>query len=177
MDEPKATRLWQTSGDWGARLHYPNRADNPRHPSMIKKHPLLSFFSLTIGCGFILRLIEQSLGMAVPNLPFSWISFLPFALYWPLFDPGPLGEEGGWRGFALPRLQQSFSSFWSGVILGIIWSIWHMAAFYIATLNQSSVMFPLFMLGNITLALFMTAVYNATRGNIPLMIVSTGYTI
>jgi len=87
------------------------------------------------------------------------------------FGGGPLAEEPGWRGFALPRLQQHFSPYWSGVVLGVIWSVWHLPAFYISTLSQSGLIFPLFMLGNISLVLFMTSIYNATQGNIPLMIV------
>ncbi|MBM4426771.1 MAG: CPBP family intramembrane metalloprotease [Chloroflexi bacterium] len=142
-----------------------------RYLEFTKLRWYLILFGGILGYGFILRFIEQSLGLPVPSLPFSWISFLPFALYWPLYDPGPFGEEGGWRGFALPRLQQHFSPYWSGVVLGVIWSVWHLPAFYISTLSQSGLIFPLFMLGNISLVLFMTSIYNATQGNIPLMIV------
>ena len=38
---------------------------------------------------------------------------------------GPLGEEAGWRGFALPRLQARFSPLKASLILGGIWSFWH----------------------------------------------------
>ncbi len=109
--------------------------------------------------------------MSVPNLPFSWYSFIPFAIYYVLDDPGPLGEEGGWRGFALPLLQRRFPPFLASIILGAVWSIWHLPAFYISTLNQSNLSFPVWLLGNITLVTFMAYAYNATRGNIPLMIV------
>jgi membrane protease YdiL (CAAX protease family) len=40
-----------------------------------------------------------------------------------------LPEEIGWRGFALPRMQQRFGPFWSSVILGILWSFWHLLYF------------------------------------------------
>ena len=35
------------------------------------------------------------------------------------------GEEIGWRGFALPRLQQRWTAFMSSIILGLIWWVWH----------------------------------------------------
>ena len=129
-------------------------------------------FGGIVGFGFLLRIIEESIGVEVPVLSFSWFSFIPYALYWILFDPGPLSEEGGWRGFALPLLQRHFSPFWSAIILGTVWTIYHLPAFYISTLNQSSFAstFPLFLISTVMLTMFMTYAYNATRGNIPLMI-------
>jgi CAAX protease family protein len=41
------------------------------------------------------------------------------------FDGGGLMEEIGWRGFALPRLQVKFTPLKSSIILGVIWSLWH----------------------------------------------------
>lgn len=47
-----------------------------------------------------------------------------------LFGPnllgGPLGEESGWRGYALPRLQCCFSPLASSLILGFLWANWHL---------------------------------------------------
>lgn len=37
-----------------------------------------------------------------------------------------MGEEIGWRGFALPRMQQRWTAFTSSLILGTIWTIWHL---------------------------------------------------
>lgn len=142
-----------------------------RYLDLVRLRWYLAAFSGIVGFGVSLRYLEQALGMEVPNPPFSPSSFLAFALYWIVFDPGPPGEEGGWRGFALPLLQRRFSPFWASVILGAIWSIWHLPAFYISTLSQSSFLFPLFVIYNTALAIFMTHVYNATNGNILLMIV------
>lgn len=41
------------------------------------------------------------------------------------FEGGGLMEEIGWRGFALPHLQIKFTPLQSSIILGVIWSLWH----------------------------------------------------
>ena len=65
---------------------------------------------------------------------FSWHSLfigLPLAVFSSqiIVDRGPLCEELGWRGFALPRLLQYFSPLVSAVILSVIWGLFHLIAF------------------------------------------------
>jgi uncharacterized protein len=47
------------------------------------------------------------------------------AAYAAHFFFGPLFEESGWRGFALPRMQHRHGPLWGTLLLGIIWSAWH----------------------------------------------------
>jgi len=45
---------------------------------------------------------------------------------------GAPGEEAGWRGFALPRLQEIHGPVKASLILGIIWSFWHLPLWIIS---------------------------------------------
>jgi membrane protease YdiL (CAAX protease family) len=40
------------------------------------------------------------------------------------------GEEIGWRGFALPTLQKNHSFLISTLVIGLVWALWHLPAFF-----------------------------------------------
>lgn len=44
---------------------------------------------------------------------------------------GAVGEELGWRGFALPRLLETTAPFWATVLLSVIWGAWHLPGFWL----------------------------------------------
>lgn len=96
--------------------------------------------------------------------PFSpWYLALP-ALAHALFL-GPI-EEFGWRGFALPLLQRRFAPFWAGLILGIIWAVWHIPAFLISGTVQSAWSFGPFFVGVVAISVILTPFFNASRGSL-----------
>jgi uncharacterized protein len=109
----------------------------------------------------------------------AWLSGEPFeygkghkelALYPILLslvlDPGPLGEELGWRGFALPRLLQRYSALTASVLLGSIWGLWHLPAFVLSGLPQNQLSLPAFLVGTVALAVLMTWVFQHTKGSL-----------
>jgi membrane protease YdiL (CAAX protease family) len=46
------------------------------------------------------------------------------------------GEEVGWRGFAMPRLQEKFGFWIACVIVGVLWALWHLPLFYMPSMPQ-----------------------------------------
>lgn len=78
---------------------------------------------------------------------------------------GPV-EEFGWRGVALPILQRHMAPLWAGLIIGAVWGLWHLPAFYLSGTVQSGWGFAPFFVGNVCLSLIVTPLFNASRGSI-----------
>jgi len=87
-----------------------------------------------------------------------------------------VGEEMGWRGFALPTLQAKYSALKSALILGLFWAGWHIPAFfYLPTyMRLGFTILPMFILGIITGSIVYTWLFNSTDGNILIAILFHG---
>ena len=82
-----------------------------------------------------------------------------------------LGEEPGWRGFALPRLQHGRSALWATVILSIGWGLWHVPYFFYRYHLASATEYVGFYLGLFAGAVWLTFLYNSTGGSTLLVVV------
>lgn len=87
---------------------------------------------------------------------------LPFFL----FDALANGEEMGWRGYVLPRLQARYSLFVSSLILALVWWFWHLPKF-LAPENNAS--FGLYFLEMVPKTILYTWLYQHTRGSLLLV--------
>lgn len=97
----------------------------------------------------------------VPDGPI-WL-VLPLLLLYHILVRG-IGEEVGWRGFALPHLQSRQTSLTASMILGVLWSLWH---FHPANFPGLLSISGIFIFANIFLTTFIfTWVYNHTQGSI-----------
>jgi len=83
-----------------------------------------------------------------------------------------LGEETGWRGYALPRLQRKYSATTSTLILAVFWAFWHLPAFfYRDTYIQLGFLgFPMFLISITFASMVFTWLYNSTGGSLLLVI-------
>ena len=83
-----------------------------------------------------------------------------------------LGEETGWRGFALPHLQKTRSAASATLILALLWATWHLpAVFFRDTYIKLGLLgFPMFAVSILCTAMVFTWLYNSTQGSVFLAI-------
>jgi len=81
--------------------------------------------------------------------------------------PGVFAEELGWRGFALPRLQERRNALLSSVVLGIFWGLWHIPLFVYFDYALPTLIVELFTF--VPATVLYTWVYNNTRGSLLLV--------
>lgn len=84
-----------------------------------------------------------------------------------------IGEEVGWRGFALPQLQKRHSALTATVILGVLHGLWHLPAFFYKSAYMTMGLaagLPLLTVSVVAAAIVFTWIYNSTRGSL-LMVV------
>ena len=92
-----------------------------------------------------------------------------------------IGEEIGWRGYALPKLQTGYSALVSSMILGVLWVLWHLPLFFNPATSYSNTPFWAFLVfmlpfpilyrwildrtgGSVLMAMILHAVTNASTG-------------
>ncbi|WP_394121969.1 CPBP family intramembrane glutamic endopeptidase [Planococcus donghaensis] len=91
------------------------------------------------------------------------VSILYMLLNLPLFIIGGGLEELGWRGFLQPRLEKAAGYIFSVLIVGILWSIWHLPLWLIVGTTQSAIPFGIYALLGIILSFTFTSIYKYTR--------------
>ena len=85
-----------------------------------------------------------------------------------LFLGAGLGEELGWRGFALPRLQSRMNALRASLVLGAFWGAWHFPNLWWPGEDPwiRAYQYPRIFLGSIAVAVIYTWVYNSTKGSL-----------
>jgi membrane protease YdiL (CAAX protease family) len=114
----------------------------------------------------VISIVYIALGHPPVGLQAGWTIPLLLAQVFTQFFAGPASEEAGWRGFALPRLQGKYNALVSSLILGVIWTFWHLPLFYLTGATQMSIPMPIYLLLTMTLTVYMTWLYNNTGGSL-----------
>lgn len=101
----------------------------------------------------------------VPGLPATTLLVVwLYAVFW-----NGWGEEVGWRGYALPRLQERFGPLGATGVLSVIWAAWHLPLLPVLTsfaVVAQPAMLPIFWFGLACLSVVLTWLYNRSGGSI-----------
>lgn len=83
---------------------------------------------------------------------------------------GPLGEEVGWRGYALPRLLARLGATGASLVLAAAWVLWHLPLFWLEGAAQEGGSIARFALLVACSAILFTWLYVRTGGSVLLAI-------
>jgi uncharacterized protein len=87
-----------------------------------------------------------------------------------IFPGSALGEELGWRGFALPRMQARHSALAASLIVGAAWGIYHFPLFLLGSPTRPLALFLPFAIGAVIMSIFYTWMYNGTGGSLLIVV-------
>ncbi len=133
---------------------------------------------LPLGVVLLTAGLNVALGASAPSLAqFGSVSTILLVFAVRLVNPGDgaLGEEPGWRGFALPGLQSTLSPLASTLILGVLVSGWHAPILF---LEEGSLQPPIvvgYLLGSVAVTFWYSWMFNRTGGSVLITLVSHAF--
>ncbi len=137
----------------------------------------LIYLTISLFSPFILAIVAAVIDYFINNTPinlagllttkeFPNFNLLTFFIYNLIFFG--FGEEVGWRGFALPRLQNKFNALTASIILTAFWALWHLPLFFYrpgyVTMDAAGIFGWIFSL--LTGSILLTWLYNSSRASI-----------
>jgi uncharacterized protein len=117
----------------------------------------------------VLMLLVELVGLVFGDPLPTWSNWQSLGLgliSLPLIALGPLGEELGWRGFLLLHMLERMKPLSAALVVGTIWMLWHVPAFLLSGAPQSSMSFPIFVIGGIAFSMFITWLFLNARQSI-----------
>ncbi|MHB9286116.1 CPBP family intramembrane glutamic endopeptidase [Halobacteriales archaeon Cl-PHB] len=103
-------------------------------------------------------------GQLTPDL-LPPVTDYPLYLVFVLLLGGGL-EEPGWRGYLLPRLQNTRSSLVAAIVIGMVWAVWHLPLFLLPGTVQGEISFLLYVPQVLGLSVLLTWLTNAAGGSV-----------
>ncbi|MEO6253844.1 MAG: type II CAAX endopeptidase family protein [Ferruginibacter sp.] len=137
----------------------------------------LIYLTIALCSPFLLAIIASVINQFVHTKPieitgllttkeFPNFNLLTFFIYNLIFFG--FGEEVGWRGFALPRLQNKLNALAASIALTFFWALWHLPLFFYrigyTTMDMAGILGWVFSL--LTGSILLTWLFNSTRAGI-----------
>jgi membrane protease YdiL (CAAX protease family) len=100
--------------------------------------------------------VHLALGGAIPASPYADRVLIAIAQFGVIaVFGGPLGEEFGWRGYALPALTVRIGWRGAGALIGFAWALWHLPLLFMADTAQANLPITLFLISTVGLSVVM----------------------
>jgi len=128
----------------------------------------LVWYVLGVGVPLLVAVVAQAVHALMLGGPVGMTASTPLSLM-VILALLVVGEEIGWRGFALPHLQARYSGLTASLMLGSVWAGWHLANGTIAGLEAYWFAFPAFFFFVVGQTVFFTWLWNRTGGSLLLM--------
>jgi membrane protease YdiL (CAAX protease family) len=122
------------------------------------KQPIKAYM-LTIGFLVLFHAMNVLTGASTYNGTPVYLALLTF----PIMIIGGGFEEIGWRFFMQPELEKTFPFAISSSIVAVVWSVWHLPTFIMASTVQDSMSFGLFTIMCFGTAFALAAIYYLTK--------------
>ena len=122
------------------------------------------WYAVALGLPVILALAAAGLHLALgarSSIEFGGLSVLNFVVFVLI-----VGEELGWRGYALPRLLARRSALAASLILGVLWGLWHLSTFFVPGAPQHGLPITAFLLLTVAYSVLFTWIYLHTGGSV-----------
>jgi uncharacterized protein len=124
----------------------------------------LPWYVIALGLPTVLSLTTAALAYLLGETEFIRVGALaPIEL---VLFVAVVGEELGWRGYALPRLLEKFPPLMASLILGVLWGLWHIPTFLVPGTPQYGLPLSAFVLLTIEYSILMTWVFLHTAGSV-----------
>ncbi len=131
------------------------------------------FYRITGGSFPDFSVVLKGMGLSEGDLMLALLLAPLFFLINTLLG-GPIAEELGWRGYAQGMLQKNYSPNISGLIIGFLWSIWHLPLFFFLPQAVGSVPLWAYIPLMTAMGVIFSWLYNRTRGSVLLAILLHG---
>lgn len=119
--------------------------------------------------------VHVALGGTLPPSPASGhIAKAAASFLWILLLGGPLGEEFGWRGYALPEMTDRYGWRVASLALGGVWAAWHLPLFFMAGTSQNQTPLAGFIVMTLAISVMFAWLFNHTRRSVvPALVLHT----
>ena len=143
------------------------------HRRLFRRSVAGRWYVIALGLPVALALTSVGIAFLIDPDSATLLSIEPWYMFVPLLLVMVAGgglEELGWRGVAQPEMERGLDRPIAAVLVGLVWSIWHLPLFVLRGVGQYGTNFPVFAIGVVGGALILAWLY-ARTGSILLCII------